>query len=909
MSAATPGAARSRAATDHDDEYSSSEKQQNTVTSNSSSNEEDLTSVQVAVRIRPTLEDDDDDCIRCLPPSAGGAAPTAGRGTGSSSASVVRALQIGGSQGPTFTFDRVFGKSSRQSDLYHAVVAPLVSNCLEGYNATVLAYGQTSSGKTYTIMGESLGASAVVHDQSAAGIIPRAFDDMFRRLEAKSKQQRRQKRQSSSLNRTAENSQERSSGDGEPAAPSSVGDSSDSEPSYAIKLQFLELYGEEIRDLLLANQHATSTHHKLTIREVDGEPEVLGATQQVVQTPQEALMALNHGMVRRVTGATAMNSSSSRSHAILTVLIEQQTPTRIQSSKFQFVDLAGSERQKRTGAQGQRLREGIDINKGLLVLGNVISALASNSSFVPYRDSKLTRMLQGSLGGNHKTLMIACVSPAPVNLEESLNCLRYANRAKNITNQARVNASLNWEKVVERLQSQLAVVARAILRAMENGFRFSMPRDGDGASGPSSAEERLQAALLSYESLQALARGQLLMMEEGSGPSLRTGANGSTTPRFAETAPSGSPLSAEALPLGMELSNDDDDQKLHQRLPIQSRRRLQDLEDEVNHLRGALARTQKNQEEAEQELYHAKAQKQVLEMQLAVNVESLEAAQRSSVSSSSVGDDGEGPKGIASDDSRDSKWDQQSSMDSLFVQRASEYEREIGELKRALSKAEDANRASRLVDWKSGNRDASSDPGVLQRFYEGVEEDKRRLEELRCQLRADQLEGQAVDTPRTRMDKEERAEEAQLQNLTRKYLQDHDDEDGEQYIDEPQGDTGEPDVAASDTTIDTRLIRADLVELSRNIAAKEDLIGQLRLSQEKYSVRFSTDVTVHSSPTNLLLTPLPFLRQCATFTKVDFSKWRRLSSRKRLSASISCASFNSHKASIAMGQGRSSRND
>jgi Kinesin motor domain len=157
-------------------------------------------------------------------------------------------------------------------------------------------------------------------------------------------------------------------------------------------------------------------------------------------------------------------------------------------SKFQFVDLAGSERQKRTGAQGKRLKEGIDINKGLLVLGNVISALASNSPFVPYRDSKLTRMLRGSLGGNHKTLMIACVSPSPANFDESLNCLRYANRAKNITNQARVNtSSLNLEKVVDQLQSQLGVLARALLHAADKGY--PLRNEGNQDEGSESESE------------------------------------------------------------------------------------------------------------------------------------------------------------------------------------------------------------------------------------------------------------------------------------------------------------------------------------------------------------------------------------------------------------------------------------
>mmetsp|Transcript_16882 Transcript_16882/g.20634 ORF Transcript_16882/g.20634 Transcript_16882/m.20634 type:complete len:182 (-) Transcript_16882:1026-1571(-) len=169
-------------------------------------------------------------------------------------------------------------------------------------------------------------------------------------------------------------------------------------------------------------------------------------------------------MMRRVTGATAMNAESSRSHAIFTVLVEQSMTSfgagggsgddatasaaqrvdiEIKRSKFHFVDLAGSERQKRSLAVGTRLKEGININQGLFVLGNVISALGDpikrGKMFVPYRDSKLTRLLKGSLGGYHKTLMIAFCSLSSNNLEESLSCLRYANRAKNIQNNATVN--------------------------------------------------------------------------------------------------------------------------------------------------------------------------------------------------------------------------------------------------------------------------------------------------------------------------------------------------------------------------------------------------------------------------------------------------------------------------------------
>lgn len=261
------------------------------------------------------------------------------------------------------------------------------------------------------------------------------------------------------------------------SSPRNPSDASEQNKSfdYAVKLQFLELYGEEVRDLLTTS----SKQQKIIIRDKAGDAEVIGATEVSVTNAQEAMVCLTRGMLRRVTGATAMNAESSRSHAIMSVIIEQVTRSSsavdgdavtVQTSKFNFVDLAGSERQKRTNARGQRMKEGININKGLLVLGNVISALAKGdkAKFVPFRDSKLTRLLRGSLGGNHKTLMIACASPSHKNAEESLNCLRYANRAKNIQNKAVVNIDPH-SKLVNTLRGQVEALAGELLRLSKRG--------------------------------------------------------------------------------------------------------------------------------------------------------------------------------------------------------------------------------------------------------------------------------------------------------------------------------------------------------------------------------------------------------------------------------------------------------
>ena len=370
-----------------------------------------------------------------------------------------------------------------------------MNSCLEGYNATTLAYGQTGAGKTYTTLGPVTSPDFFKQSSSkdakhapeydVVGILPRALRDLFIELQ----------RKSDSLNKHGDanpadgdenNDSDNRADSGEElgniqatksSSPRNASDGSQQNRpfDYAVKLQFLELYGEEIRDLLTTS----SKHHKITIRDKGGDAEVIGATEVSVSNAQEAMVCLTRGMLRRVTGATAMNAESSRSHAIMSVIIEQVTRSSselegdavtLQTSKFNFVDLAGSERQKRTNAKGQRMKEGININKGLLVLGNVISALAlgDKNKFVPFRDSKLTRILRGSLGGNHKTLMIACASPSHKNAEESLNCLRYANRAKNIQNKAVVNIDPH-SKLVNALRGQVEALAGELLRLSNRG--------------------------------------------------------------------------------------------------------------------------------------------------------------------------------------------------------------------------------------------------------------------------------------------------------------------------------------------------------------------------------------------------------------------------------------------------------
>lgn len=318
-----------------------------------------------------------------------------------------------------FTYDFVFDPTAEQEEVFTTAVSSLLNGLFKGYNATVLAYGQTGSGKTFSMGGAY--TSAQENDPSV-GVIPRVIRRIF---EEKDKMT-----------------------DGE----------------LFLSVSYLEIYNEDILDLLCSSKDKPA----LSIREDPKEGiKIVGLTERQVLTACEMVGCLELGNSARTVGSTAMNAASSRSHAIFTVTLEQRKGTdKVDSivSKFHLVDLAGSERQKKTKAEGDRLKEGISINRGLLSLGNVISALGDESkknTFVPYRDSKLTRLLQDSLGGNSHTLMIACVSPADSNMEETINTLRYADRARKIKNKPIVNVDpraaelSSLRKQVQELQVML----------------------------------------------------------------------------------------------------------------------------------------------------------------------------------------------------------------------------------------------------------------------------------------------------------------------------------------------------------------------------------------------------------------------------------------------------------------------
>uniref|UniRef100_A0A8B9L8A5 Chromosome-associated kinesin KIF4 n=1 Tax=Astyanax mexicanus TaxID=7994 RepID=A0A8B9L8A5_ASTMX len=322
-----------------------------------------------------------------------------------------------------FTYDYVFDPTTEQEEVFNMAVSPLLSGLFKGYNATVLAYGQTGSGKTFSMGGTYTSAQ---ENEPTVGVIPRVVRKIF---------QEKSKRMDS---------------------------------EFLLNVSYLEIYNEEILDLLCTSKDKPV----LSIREDPKEGiKIVGLTEKAVLTAQEMVGCLEVGNSARTVGSTAMNAASSRSHAIFTISLEHPLKKKKKNdavvSKLHLVDLAGSERQKKTKAEGDRLKEGISINRGLLSLGNVISALGDESkkgSFVPYRDSKLTRLLQDSLGGNSHTLMIACISPADSNIEETINTLRYADRARKIKNKPVLNIDPQAAEM-KRLKQQVQELQVMLLHA------------------------------------------------------------------------------------------------------------------------------------------------------------------------------------------------------------------------------------------------------------------------------------------------------------------------------------------------------------------------------------------------------------------------------------------------------------
>ena len=617
-------------------------------------------------------------------------------------------------------------------------------------------------------------------ETNSAGVIPRAVRELFQMLEHRK------------LN-----------------AKNAHGAGTKTTFRYEIRLQFLELYGEEVRDLLSTSPSPTGG---LKVRDNGGatgsEPEVVGASEVTATTADEALLCLARGMMRRVTGATAMNTESSRSHAIMTAVIEQTQTTLLDDdddddgdeedeetaymrSKFHFVDLAGSERAKRTQAVGQRLAEGIMINQGLLVLGNVISALGDpkkvGKTHVPYRDSKLTRLLRGSLGGNHRTLMVACVSPSSSNMSESINTLRYSNRARNIQNRAVVNVDPTT-KLVGELRGRVKDLAGELLRVRTVLSESS----GDALNGI--------GGTFTDDALRILASGGDAQTASSAPSSLVT----AEAPDSGTLPPAGDIVHPTSV------------------TDASLRQRHAEADAELSRITTSLKRAKQEAYQNEEGLYAAIAEAEYWKMK------SLGGG------ASASGTNEEGAQGT-------------DSADYSVVSRMAAYEKEISKLKSELREA--SGRAELALTTAADLPTISSIP---ERSVIPVQE-ARNVDQDNQASTLTALQQKRQDKRHVKeLEEEDESRRQEFERIADKYLSDDDegeDDDANSQLslenESPDGivpsesNLSDVDDAATTASVESFLRRqshmdAHLLELTTSIAAKEDLMGKLATSQRRY---------------------------------------------------------------------------
>lgn len=324
-----------------------------------------------------------------------------------------------------FTFDHTYGPTASQANLFEDLAQPMVDKAMQGFNGTIFAYGQTGSGKTYTMSGEN----------DVRGLIPLVVTDLFSKMQA----------------------------------------ATSSDTQFLLTVSYLEIYNEVVKDLL------NPSNKQLKIRE---HPEigiyVEGLAELVVNNEADVQTMLGQGNRVRRVAETDMNTRSSRSHSCFTLHLQQKTRNSdgheaILRAKLNLVDLAGSERPNKAGTGGQQLKEGAAINKSLSALGNVINALSrSNPGHVPYRNSKLTRLLQESLGGNSLTVMIATVAPTIIDYAESVSTLQFAERTKEIKNVARRNEDAT-DRVIRQLRGEIHKLRAQLQSASTSGGNRGEP--------------------------------------------------------------------------------------------------------------------------------------------------------------------------------------------------------------------------------------------------------------------------------------------------------------------------------------------------------------------------------------------------------------------------------------------------
>jgi kinesin family member 11 len=336
----------------------------------------------------------------------------------------------------TYHFDKVFSPAADQAIIFDDVVKPILSEMLTGYNCTIFAYGQTGTGKTYTMSGDMTDTLGLLSD--AAGIIPRVLYTLFQKLES-------------------------------------------DEVECSVKCSFIELYNEELRDLLSPDDSTKLKIYDDNNNNKKGHSATLvqGMEESHIKSADAGIKLLQAGSHKRQVAATKCNDLSSRSHTVFTITTYMKKSSEtgedfICAGKLNLVDLAGSENIQRSGAENKRAAEAGLINKSLLTLGRVINALVEKSSHIPYRESKLTRLLQDSLGGRTKTCIIATVSPAKSNLEETISTLDYAFRAKNIRNKPQINSMISKRTLLREFTTEIEKLKGELIATRQrNGVYLS----------------------------------------------------------------------------------------------------------------------------------------------------------------------------------------------------------------------------------------------------------------------------------------------------------------------------------------------------------------------------------------------------------------------------------------------------
>ena len=349
----------------------------------------------------------------------------------------------------SFTFDHTYDWRATQELIFNQTALPILESIMEGYNGTIFAYGQTGTGKTYTMEGND--------NEKDKGIIPRSIDWIFNNIKNYPAQQ------------------------------------------FLVRVSFVEIYNEEVRDLL-----SKVKRQKLNVREKDKVFYVENVTVIQAENSKMTLDIMKSGRVNRATGATKMNPGSSRSHSIFSITVESSTTdeageAHYKVGKLNLVDLAGSERQSKTESTGERFVEATKINLSLTCLGSVINKLVSGKQqYIPYRDSKLTMLLQDSLGGNTKTVMIANVGPADYNYDETLNTLWYASRAKKIKNKPRINEDPK-DALLRQYQEEIELMKKKLMAMGKGDLVMQISGNTGGGKNVINEEKQIQKALEDME--------------------------------------------------------------------------------------------------------------------------------------------------------------------------------------------------------------------------------------------------------------------------------------------------------------------------------------------------------------------------------------------------------------------------